>query len=250
MIGEFRIHEKDIFLNGYSTEVRADGRLSIGPLDSILRFLRLYGHRITRLEFDSVRFDDVSALKIGQYIEKYCANTLIVFGLTELTTFSTEPVNFPKLKAISIAIIGNQSEYRCGFTFGHLESIEINFRRYELWLGEIIEQNIELRSIAFIAMNSQNAAEYLKHMKKLNNLNEIRVNEAVSNGMGHGLLPFLNELQQLQTIGVYIWNSEGKTMQRDSIIKAVGNRWLGCATQIQNFKYDRSLILFIRDSKY
>lgn len=71
MIRKFRICEKVICLNGYVAQLRADAKLSIGALDSILRFLRIYGHQITRLEFDSVLFDSVSAGKISQHIEKY-----------------------------------------------------------------------------------------------------------------------------------------------------------------------------------
>lgn len=169
-----------------------------------------------------------------------------------MTTFSTRPGYFPKLKSISIAVIGSQSKYYCGFTFGHLESIKINFRRYKLWLGKIIEQNIELRSISFIAMNSQNATKYLKHMKQLNNLNVIRVNEAVSTDMGRGLLSLLNKIHTLHTIGVYVWCSEGQTMQRDSITEAVANSngWLNCAIQIQTLKYDRCLMLLPKAEKY
>lgn len=253
MIPKFRIHEKLIFINGnikLSASIIADDDIFIGKIGVVSRFLRLYGHIITRLKVDATRLLETEMVEFGQLIREHCSSTLLEFQLTESPelVFASQANHFASVRHFSIDIRSNEplADVSIRLTFDHLQTLEIGVREYETWAAELIERNGELVTISFPSMTANYAVEYLKQMKELSNLREIRVLYRIAADWVQSLQHILDEFKELCTIGVYFIDLPRGSINREAIIRVIEAKWGETTMELTNSNYVIPLLSFTR----
>lgn len=96
MIATFRIHEQEIVFQKQDIPmyIPAD-TIAIGNVHTIVRFLRIFGHLVTKMELKGSEFEANEVLLITQYIGEYCAKNVLeleMIGAGEYLISNTEHV--------------------------------------------------------------------------------------------------------------------------------------------------------------
>lgn len=84
MIPIFRIHEQVISFEKQDIVMYIpDDTIAIGKVHTILRFLRIFGHLITRVKLSGSQFEEKQTALITRYIDEYCAINLVELDLID-----------------------------------------------------------------------------------------------------------------------------------------------------------------------
>lgn len=128
MIPIFRIHEKKIRFAKIQYSEDRDA-LYITEYQTILPFLRNFGHLITSLKFSDLTSEESTTT--FSYIEQYCSNTLVEFELDRLKhTIDNESKKFKRVTKLTL-------EYWYESDFSAIELVypaleELTVKRYDL----------------------------------------------------------------------------------------------------------------------
>lgn len=80
---KFKLHERIVNIQKVPFHQRTNdiieiynGRITINRLENVHRVLSNIGHLITKIEFDAIRFNKTEIMKIAQYINEFCSESL------------------------------------------------------------------------------------------------------------------------------------------------------------------------------
>lgn len=102
MLAKHNIHKKVLRLRNVDHPSITANAINIGKSVTILRFLRHFGHLITKLEYTHKHHTTIEHLKIKHSIQRYCARTLLDIKMSSQRSYLIGDVNNPFEKVINV----------------------------------------------------------------------------------------------------------------------------------------------------
>lgn len=145
MIGKYRVHENIIHLNKLYDGDDITGYF-LWQYVSTEKFLRNFGHLITKLEFSSVSFTQQEIRLINQQIVQYCSESL---------------------KEISLVNVGFHLIGETGETFQNVVSVNVRYHEIadNLKLDRIYPHMERLKIVSRYPLNSNSLVRSYPHLK-------------------------------------------------------------------------------------
>lgn len=210
IIEQFGFTEKQIHLTNIKSTSSIGIRMEphqivLDDFDLILRVLRNFGHKISRLVLNSTAFNSDQVKIIGQYIDKYCSPSLREFILSDdnASPFSNWRNIFERCESIEFHNLINHEQLSLKRTFPRLHRLFVqttdssNLSSLEHNLSHLQQITFDLNETPSNAMRSA-----IKNFLLLNN--QLRVFEMQS-PISAKLLSFVNTaLPQLHSLTIII----------------------------------------------
>lgn len=102
MLAKHNIHKKVLRLRHVDHSSITANAINIGKTATILRFLRHFGHLITKLEYTHKQHTAIEHLKINHSIQRYCAHTLLDIKMSSQRSYLIGDVNNPFEKVFNV----------------------------------------------------------------------------------------------------------------------------------------------------
>lgn len=136
MIGKYHIPEHVIHFNRMDDD--ADGYY-IWQYASIEKFLRNFGHLITKLDFSSVPFTQLEMTLLNQQIAQYCSNSLTEMQLSEVGfhLFSETNQTFTNVRVVHLRYHNFVNNFELSRIYPKMERLKI-VSRYPLAFDSIV----------------------------------------------------------------------------------------------------------------
>lgn len=194
-----KIHEKKLIIeNTNINEIVISDKIHIGQYEIALKFLRIFGHLITKMEFNGDKFYTYQIMAIGHSIAHHCSNSLVELEInhgddylisdsarifSKVTTLSLWMHKYldrfqlnriyPKLESLNL--IGDSIEYKSlAQQYAHLTSFRVHLfasRSHDSAVEKILRENPQIRSLHLTTLPSVDLLQFIsKHLRDLDSL--------------------------------------------------------------------------------
>lgn len=125
MIARYHIDTSIICFSVAVDEQEIRSRIIIGKMHLVLRFLRIFGHMITKLKFSGLTFTAEETKLISNYISEHCGDTLTELEIFEARCDLTAntAITFPKVTKLRITSLKELDDLQIHRIYPALEEL-------------------------------------------------------------------------------------------------------------------------------
>lgn len=175
MLAKYSIHKKILRLRNVENAAITNTAINIGKCATALRFLRHFGHLITKLEYTNKQHNFIENLEINHSIQRFCARTLVEIKLSSVQCYLIGDVNntfekvtnvdfssdsfprdnlqlhriYPRMERLNFSIPNPMTITMTSLaqTYSNLKHLEFYEYDGDSHLRRIIRANLQLRSL-------------------------------------------------------------------------------------------------------
>lgn len=158
IIGKNRMHEKSLIIKGIIGEYFIAGALYqkiVNNIDGILRFLRYFGSAPRKIDIFCTHDTDSEFIKLGQYIERYCHDTLASINFKGKAASLINRWNVPFNNVAHIEIILTDELYNLPRIFPNIQTLNITVQQHISSLN-----SSDLSKLTFSKLNELKYSEF------------------------------------------------------------------------------------------
>lgn len=193
------IHEKKIIIDNTNTkQIVISDSILIGDYEISLKFLRLFGRLITRIEFNGGTFQSYEIMAIGHSIAHYCCNSLVELEVNHVGNYLISDTSriflkvttlslwmhkysdnfqlnriYPMLETLSFT--GDSIKYKSlTHQYAHLKKLRVELfssRSHDSALEDLLRENLQIRSLHLTTLPGVDLLHFISnHLRNLDSL--------------------------------------------------------------------------------
>lgn len=246
----YRVHERSVTFRGLSdmSTQLFQMQLVVTHYETGLRLLKHYGHVVRRVSFETDTYTEAQAAKIGQFINKYCADSVLELDLAgdKVIPVISERVHFRSLQDLRVQVRDHSNEFTVGYTSDELINFEIDVVVPGQLPVEVLRQHPKLRTVSMPSTEPGDASAYLRHLSDSSSLQEVRLMFGVTSAhKENDLGRLLDELDGLRTIHGTVFTSNDDLDNVRGFVETVEAKW-GYRTEVSDLAHNEIQRIIIR----